>query len=100
MRTAADRWRSNDPAKYARYCSALELLHHDVMAAAEQWLGVDAHIGGMGQLVVSSRGREVKAPLHPDAFGSPSALRRQIVMLAGRLHGRTEKKRAARLGGR
>lgn len=90
----ADRWRRTDPAKFARYCSALETLHADVMAAAEQWLGVEAQIGGMGQLVVRSRGREVSAPLHPDSFGSPSALRRQIVGLAGRLRERTA--RAAR----
>lgn len=85
---AADRWRRTDPARYARYISALETLHADVMAAAEQWLGVEAQIGGMGQLVVRSRGREVSAPLHPDSFGSPSALRRQIVALAARLHER------------
>lgn len=86
--TRAEHWRRTDPAQFARYCSALETLHRDVFAAASAWLDVDAHIGGIGELVVVHRGREVKARLHPDAFGSPSALRQQIVTLARRLHER------------
>lgn len=86
--TRAEHWRRTDPAQFARYCSALETLHRDVFAAAREWLKVDARIGGIGELVVERAGREVKAPLHPDSFGSPSALRRQIVELAREIVGR------------
>jgi hypothetical protein len=92
--TRADHWRATNPAKYAEYLAAVSVIHRDVLAAARDWLGVDVFITGDGRLVVGSRGREVGAPLHPDAATSTVALRRQIVTLAERLHERTSKKRA------
>ncbi len=97
MRTAtrADHWRTTNPAKYAEYIAAVATIQHHVLTAARDWLGVDVFITSEGRLVVASGGREVGAPLHPDAATSAVALRRQIVALAGRLHGRAGKKRAS-----
>lgn len=97
--TKADHWRATNPSKYAEYLAAVSVIHREVLTAARDWLGwagVDeVFIAGDGRLVVGSRGREVSAPLHPDAATSAVALRRQIVMLASRLHERTSKKRAS-----
>jgi hypothetical protein len=93
--TKADHWRTTNPSKYAQYIAAVAVIHREVLAAARDWLGVDAFIASDGRLVVALGGREVGAPLHPDAATSPVALRRQIVALASRLHGRTAKKRAS-----
>lgn len=92
--TRADRWRTTNPSKYAEYVAAVALMHRDVLTAARDWLGVDVFIASDGRLIVGLGGREVGAPLHPDAATSAVALRRQIVGLAGRLHERTGKKRA------
>lgn len=92
--TKADHWRTTNSAKYAEYIAAVELIHREVLVAARDWLGVDVFITGEGRLVVGSQGREVGAPLHPDAASNPVALRRQIVALARRLQERTSKKRA------
>ncbi len=89
--TKADLWRLTNPAKYAEYLAAVELVHSEVFAAARAWLGwlgVEVYVAPSGRLVATQRGREVSAPLRPEAVNDPAALRRQITALVAKLQER------------